>query len=129
MNDGSDDVMSRRRVLVVEDEVLLAMEIEDVLVEAGFDVVGPASSVARALQLVSDRRPDAAVLDVTLVGEKVTPVALLLKSLDIPFVLASASDTAELARHQDLAEAFNLGKPTDPHKLIDTLVGLCPPDA
>jgi hypothetical protein len=70
---------------------------------------------------MNDRRPDAAVMDVTLVGEKVTPVAILLQSLGIPFVLATASDRAELARHQILAGARNLGKPTDLSHLVDVV--------
>jgi len=55
---------------------------------------------------------------VTLVGENVTPVAILLQSLGIPFVLATASDRAGLARHQILANARNLGKPTDLSHLV-----------
>jgi hypothetical protein len=61
---------------------------------------------------------------VTLGKEKVTPVALLLRSLEVPFILASASDAAELARHQVLGEVLNLGKPTDLTRLVDVVRGL-----
>lgn len=54
-------------------------------------------------------------------GEKVTPVALLLKSRGVPFVLASASDPAELARHDVLARVPNLGKPTDMKHLVEVV--------
>lgn len=118
MKQPPDDVTSKKKILVVEDEILLAMELEDALRDGGFDVVGPAGSVAHALALLRKQPPDAAVLDVTLAGEKVTPVATLLKSLGIPFVLASASDAAELARHEVLTDAFNLGKPTDLKRLV-----------
>jgi len=70
----------RRIVLVVEDEFFIAIERESVLTKEGFEVLGPASSVHQALELLKSQRPDAAVPDVTLNGEKVTPVALLLKS-------------------------------------------------
>jgi len=111
--------VGKKIILVVEDEVLLAMELEDSLREAGFEVLGPAGSVAQALRLLGHQRPDAAVLDVTLGGQKVTPVAALLKSLDIPFVLATASDDNELARHQILTGVLNLGKPTDLQRLVN----------
>ncbi|CAH0343051.1 response regulator [Rhizobium sp. CECT 9324] len=124
MTDLLIDNQPAKRILVVEDEVWLAIELEDALREGGFDVIGPAASVRQALTLLNDQRPDAAVLDVTLGGEKVTPVALLLKSIGIPFILASASDPAELARHDCLAHATNLGKPTDLMKLVEVVRGL-----
>lgn len=60
-------------------------------------MLGPAASVDHALDLVSEERPLAAVLDFNLVGEKVTPVALQLKALSVPFVLAGAAHATELA--------------------------------
>ena len=124
MTDLLIDNQPAKRILVVEDEVWLAIELEDALREGGFDVIGPAASVRQALTLLNDQRPDAAVLDVTLGGEKVTPVALLLQSIGIPFILASASDAAELARHDCLAHATNLGKPTDLAELVEVVRGL-----
>lgn len=124
MTQRSEKETSKKQVLVVEDEILLAMQLEDALTDGGFDVLGPAGSVDHALNLLDKQRPHAAVLDVTLGGEKVTPVALLLKSLGIPFILASASDAAELARHHVLADALNLGKPTDLARLVDVIRGL-----
>ncbi len=112
-------------VLVVEDEFFIAIELESVLSRSGFEVLGPASSVDQALDLLKRQRPDAAVLDVTLGSEKVTPVALLLKSWGVPFVLASASDPAELARHDVFAKVPNLGKPTDMKRLVDVVRSLC----
>ncbi len=121
MSEPENDKTLGRIVLVVEDEFLIAMELESVLTSSGFEVLGPASSVGQALNLLRSQRPDAAVLDVTLGSEKVTPVAFLLKSWDVPFVLASASDAAELARHDVLAKALNLGKPTDMKRLVDVV--------
>ncbi|RUM05807.1 response regulator [Rhizobium chutanense] len=115
--DGED----RRSVLVVEDELLIAMELKAALNAEGFRVLGPAASVAHALDLVREERPHAAVLDFSLVGEKVTPVALQLKALGIPFVLASAVHPAELAVHPVLVGIVNIGKPTDLKRLVDAL--------
>ncbi|GES41313.1 response regulator [Rhizobium dioscoreae] len=121
MSEPENDKALGRIVLVVEDEFLIALELESVLTSSGFEVLGPASSVGQALDLLRSQRPDAAVLDVTLGSEKVTPVAFLLKSWDVPFVLASASYAAELARHDVLAKALNLGKPTDMKRLVDVV--------
>ncbi|OEC96186.1 response regulator [Rhizobium sp. YK2] len=125
MNEPEIGEAPPRIVLVVEDEFFIAMELESVLTRSGFEVLGPASSVGQALDLLRGQRPDAAVLDVTLGREKVTPVAVLLKALNVPFVLASASDAAELARHDILTKALNLGKPTDMKRLVDVVRSLC----
>jgi len=77
------------RVLVVEDETMIAMLIEDVLADLGYEVVGPAGKLASALQLAREERIDAAILDVTIRGGQVFPVADILRERGIPFVLAS----------------------------------------
>jgi DNA-binding response OmpR family regulator len=96
----------------VEDETLIAMELELALTEAGFEVIGPVPEVAAALALLACRRPDAAVLDVHLRGERVTPVAEVLLAMGVPFVVTSAYGVEELALDAALAGARNLGKPT-----------------
>jgi len=109
------------RVLVVEDEFLIALEIEDILSAAGVDVIGPASTVAAALTLLQHERPDAAVLDANLQGELVVPVAQALRSLKIPFVLASADDLEHWKDDTALAGVTNLGKPTTAPVLLEAL--------
>ncbi len=98
--------------------MFLAMELETALIDGGFRVLGPAASVKDALDLLGGECPDAAVLDFNLGRDKVTPVALQLKSLGVPFVLASASSPAELSRYAVLADIANLGKPTDLMRLV-----------
>lgn len=114
----------RKLVLVVEDEVFLAIDLDDALTNAGFEVQGPASTVDRALDLIASKQPDAAVLDVTLGSEKVTPVAAMLKTLGVPFVLATASDAAEIARHAVFVNVPILSKPTDMTCLVETVRSL-----
>ncbi|MDK4740287.1 response regulator (plasmid) [Rhizobium sp. CB3171] len=111
-------------VLIVEDEFFIAMELREALIEGGFRVLGPVGSVEDALDLLQDERPDAAVLDVNLDDEKVTPVAILLKSLGVPFVLASACEKSELAQNAILANAVNVGKPTDMKGLLGVIQAL-----
>ncbi|MFC3068222.1 HWE histidine kinase domain-containing protein [Phenylobacterium soli] len=76
------------RVLIVEDAVLLALELETGLSEAGAEVIGPAYELEEAMALL-DRPIDAAVLDANLNGQSVTPVAEALAARHVPFVFAT----------------------------------------
>lgn len=76
------------RVLIVEDAVLLALELETGLSEAGAEVIGPAYELEEAMALL-DRPIDAAVLDANLNGRSVTPVAEALLRRQVPFVFAT----------------------------------------
>jgi len=78
--------MDGKRILLVEDELLPALDTGDVLTECGYTVVGPALSVSQALPLL-DQPLDAAVLDVLLGSETVWPVADALQRRGVPFVL------------------------------------------
>lgn len=78
-------------VLIVEDEFLIALDLQDTLQSAGYGVMGPARRVAEALELLKGSPPpDVALLDVNLCGERVTPVARLLNVMGIPFLLTTA---------------------------------------
>lgn len=107
--------------MVVEDEFLIAMELGAMLEGGGFEVIGPVSTVADALDRLKVERPDAAVLDVNLQGERITPVAVVLTAMRVPFVLASAYVPADLAGEPMLTAARNLGKPTPREALIASL--------
>ena len=79
-----------RRILVVEDEYMMAEDLRYDLEEAGDQVIGPVPSVADALRLLATEMSiDAAILDVNLRGEKAYPVADVLRERTIPFVLAT----------------------------------------
>jgi CheY-like chemotaxis protein len=78
--------LSGRRILVVEDDLMIAMLIDDVLKEAGCDVVGPLPRLAPALQAASSERLDGALLDINLAGELVSPVADRLIERGVPFL-------------------------------------------
>ena len=107
-------------VLVVEDEFLIAMDLEHLLRRHGFRVLGPAATVAAALRLLEGKTPDVALLDVNLRGELVTPVAEALRARGVPFVLASAYDRAQLPA-EILVAASNVGKPTNERRLLAAL--------
>ena len=107
------------KILVVEDEFLVAMELESILVSGGHEVLGPVSTVMAALAVLENCRPDAAVLDVNLRGESVTPVVQSLRRMDVPFVLATAYRADDLP--DALRGAINMGKPVDARSVIATL--------
>ena len=75
-----------QRVLIVEDEAVVAMELTRVLTAAGAQVVGPAGTIEEALDLLEDQPIDRALLDVNLGGRLITPVAEALADRRIPFV-------------------------------------------
>jgi CheY-like chemotaxis protein len=79
----------RLRILIVEDEMLVAMNIEDMLIELGHEVAGIASRLDAALGAAGGGGFDAAVLDVNLAGERSFPVANLLAARGIPFLFAT----------------------------------------
>ncbi len=81
--------LAGRKVLVVEDEPLVAVLLEEILEEFGCTVVGPASRLDAALELAGTSEVDLAVLDVNLGGQPVFPVAQALSDRNVPFVFAT----------------------------------------
>jgi len=78
------------KVLVLEDEMVIAVLMEDLLAELGCEVVGTASSVSQALELADNTRPDAALLDLHLRGgESGYAVADVLAERDVPFAFVT----------------------------------------
>ncbi|MDF1609401.1 response regulator [Hoeflea sp. YIM 152468] len=86
------DRFSGTRVLIVEDEFLLAEETRLKLEALGATVIGPTPDVDEALEYLDTTQVDAAILDIYLTGEFVFPVAERLQDMGIPFVFASAYD-------------------------------------
>jgi DNA-binding response OmpR family regulator len=111
------------RVFVVEDEMLIAMTIEDVLQALGCEIVGPVATVEKALKLTRDETFDAAILDVTLRGGKVYPVAEVLLARGIPFVLASGY--GDWALPETLRDQPRLTKPFTSTHLEERIRLLC----
>ncbi len=84
------------RVLVVEDEPLIAFDVADHLREAGFEVVGPVASVSAALKLLNSQGCDLAVLDVNLGRETAAPIADVLCAKSLPFIALSGYSSEQL---------------------------------
>jgi CheY-like chemotaxis protein len=79
----------RRRVLVVEDEIMIRMLLEDMLDDLGYEVAGAAGTIDEALALARDAAVEVAILDVNLNGSPVYPVADALTARKVPFIFST----------------------------------------
>ena len=110
------NVLRGRRVLIVEDELLLAMELEALLAQHGCEVLGPASTVEWALALIYAEEPALALLDVNLRGLRATPVAAALRDRGVPFVLITGYSREQLSE-PELQTAPRIDKPVSCREL------------
>jgi CheY-like chemotaxis protein len=78
-----------RRILVIEDEFLVAANIDFILVQEGHEVIGPVGTLGEALQLANDEALDCALLDVNLDGGRVDDVAAILDRRGVPFIFVT----------------------------------------
>ena len=106
------------RVLVVEDEFMIGLDISQQLTSAGFEIVGLATSVAKALRL--EPRCDVAVLDVNLGGETCEPVAQKLRATGKPFVVLTGYSPDNLAPSFNDATIL-----TKPPCIADVVAAVC----
>jgi DNA-binding response OmpR family regulator len=112
--------MTAPRILVVEDEYMLAMHLHDGLCARGIEVVGPVATLGAALALLEPEPDfDAAILDVNLDGEKSYPLAQRLQRVGIPFVFASGYDLAMLP--SEFAASPHCLKPVDLDQALQQL--------
>ena len=110
---------SRRRVLIVEDEVMVAMLLQEMISDLGHDVVGPASTIETGLQLARQELFDCAILDMNLGnGVSSTPVAIALKLRGIPFMFSTGYDRDDTREFDDVPR---LHKPYGPADLEEAL--------
>ncbi|MFK0276218.1 response regulator [Ensifer sp. NPDC090286] len=107
------------RILVVEDEFLLAADLADRLEAAGYAVAGPASSVRVALETIAADPPDAAILDIQLTDGKSFPVAQRLAELGRPVVFLTSFGRDVLP--DDFKQAPHISKLDPPGDLLAAL--------
>ncbi|MGZ3410528.1 MAG: response regulator [Xanthobacteraceae bacterium] len=100
-----------RRILVLDDEPLIAMMVEEWLLELGCETIGPANSVAAALSLIDGNDLEGAILDVTLGDENCYSVADALNNKNVPFAFATGRGAGGVdSRYKDV---MLLAKPFD----------------
>jgi len=117
----------RKRILVVEDDFLVATLLAEILEAGGWQVIGPIGGLATALDAAASEEFDAAVLDVNLGGQTVYPVAEMLDARRVPFVFVTSYG------REALPPLFcgrpHLGKPFAPRDLIGEVARLIAPAA
>ena len=123
LNDGgrSSPMPCKNRVLIAEDEALVAIMMEDLAVEFGWSVVGPFAKASDALAAAKSDNIDAAVLDVNLGGESVYPVADVLAARGVPFVFTTGYGAESIDRR--FARTPILQKPIDRNVLEQVFSG------
>src|SRR5262249_11298569 len=116
-----------KRILVIEDEPLVSMELEGELAAAGCEGIGPAATLAHAKTLVEEGKYDAALVDVNLKGQPVDELAALLTEKKHPFAFVTGYG------RDALPEAFRgaavLAKPFSSDQLLATAEGLLHPSS
>ena len=113
-----------KRILVIEDEILLSMDIETSLTDAGYQVIGPAGTIEAAKKLISDGKCDVALVDANLGGQPVDELADLLAQKNIPFAFVTGYGRDALP--QEFRHNLLLGKPFSADQLlsvVSTLLG------
>ncbi len=108
-----------RRVLVVEDEYIIAADLADALADLAIEVVGPAGNAAQALALIAAERLDGAILDINLNGEEAYPVADALIARHVPVVFATGYDRSAIRPpYEDIPRCE---KPVEGRRVVDLL--------
>ena len=121
----ADRELHGRRILVVEDEYLIADDICTVLSDAGAEVLGPAATADAAARLIADSgRIDAALLDINLRGAMIFDVADGLRERGIPFVFATGYD--QWAIPERFGDAPRMEKPINLREVVGVLEPLMP---
>jgi two-component system, response regulator PdtaR len=118
----------QKTVLVVEDEVLIAMDMQATLECLGWIVMGPTPTVKGALGLMDRELPAVAILDMNLGRELVTPVAEALRDRDVPFLIASACVDPVALGGAVFEGVTNIGKPFNERGIATALAALDLPD-
>lgn len=112
--------LADRNVLIVEDDVAIAIDLADLSMTQGANVVGPAWSVADALTYIRSSVIDCAILDVNLGGEDSSSVADLLSQAEIPFIFVTAYNGHDILSRYPSQPVVT--KPYDPSSVIVALI-------
>jgi CheY-like chemotaxis protein len=119
MSRGAATPDAQQRILVVEDEPVLAFALEEALIEAGFAIAGVAARLVEALAIIASGVCDAAVLDANLAGVDAGPAASALVARGLPFIVLSGY--APDQQGGAFSQAVRLDKPCRSELVIRTL--------
>lgn len=121
------DLMTDRtakRILIVEDEFLVALHLEDALTGMGHQIVGPCTRIQAAMVVARERSIDFAILDINVAGTPSFPVADILRQRSIPFVFASGYGLEGLV--DGYRNEIALRKPYDLEELRGAIIRIFP---
>lgn len=108
----------RSRVLILEDEPIIALDVEGILTDAGFELAGTLATCASAMEWLKANQGDVALLDVDLQDGSCELVAQRLHDMGIPFVVFSGSEPTESAIDPVFLKGTWLGKPATSVKIV-----------
>ena len=117
MSSSSSKPLDGLRILVAEDEPFLILDLHDLLTTAGAQVIGPASSVRKAMALAEAEAIDCAVLDVHFHDGNIDPVADVLHRKGVGLVFVTGSDGRKLS--ENWPSALTVPKPANVLALIE----------
>ncbi len=124
MNMHNDQPLKGARILIAEDDAFIALDIFDLLQDAGAEFLAPAASLGAALAIAKTASLTCAVLDVNLRRQLVFPAAQVLKERGVKIVFNTACSELERLR-QDWPDAQVLSKPAPPHLLLRSVCIAC----
>jgi len=111
-----------KRVLVVDDEPLIVMDVTETLIEAGCEIAGPAQNIDKAMSIINTTEVDAAILDVNLQGQRVDDLALELTRRNVPFAFISGYGRDGLP--PAFGQALLISKPFNSAQILDVVAQL-----
>jgi DNA-binding response OmpR family regulator len=114
-----DDKGRHARILIVEDEPMIALTLEDLLVEHGFEIAGVVGKLEKALGLIASGACDAAIIDANLAGVSASPAATALAARGLPFMVMSGYSPEQL--RASFPGALIIQKPSRPDHIIQAL--------
>ena len=109
----------KARILIVEDEAMIAFSIEDTLLAEGFEIAGIAARLGTALTMIDSCAFDVAILDTNLAGVSAGPAAIALKASGKPFIVASGYPPSQ--QQEAFQGAPCIQKPYPPNRLVEML--------
>ena len=118
------DAPRAARLVIIEDEALIAEALQSDLVEAGFEIAGVAARIESALKLIDEAAFDAAIVDANLAGVNAAPVGAALAARNVPFVVLSGYTRAQVER--SFSGGVFVSKPYRIGQLIDQLNSILP---
>lgn len=119
---GDARALTGKRILLIDDEPLVSLDLETILTAAGCEIVGPAGTLEEAKRLVAEVDCDIALVDVNLAGRPADELAVALMLKNVPFAFVTGYGREAIPR--DFADAAVLGKPFTQNQLIAVVEGL-----